>query len=77
LLANSAARTVSRAAHQAHGAIGCTQEYPLHQFTRRLWSWEREYGDDGVWSSLVGTTVLERGPDNLYPLITAGSAGGS
>jgi acyl-CoA dehydrogenase len=73
LLANAAARKASRAAHQAHGAIGCTQEYALHQFTRRLWCWGREYGDDAVWSARLGHIVLEQGPDNLYPLITSGS----
>ena len=24
--------------------MGMTQEYPLHHFSRRLWSWRKEYG---------------------------------
>ena len=30
-----------RAAHQAHGAMGMTQEYPLQHLSRRLWSWRQ------------------------------------
>ncbi|SDO65581.1 acyl-CoA dehydrogenase [Nakamurella panacisegetis] len=39
LLANEFAREAARAAHQVHGAIGMTREYPLHLFTRRLHAW--------------------------------------
>lgn len=35
-----------RAAHQAHGAIGMTQEYRLQQLTRRLHAWRCEFGDE-------------------------------
>ncbi|HVY10828.1 MAG TPA: acyl-CoA dehydrogenase family protein [Mycobacteriales bacterium] len=68
-----AARIATRAAHQAHGAMGMTQEYVLHHLTRRLWSWTREYEDAG-WAWRLGSAVIERGADELYPLITAGSA---
>jgi len=68
-----AARIATRAAHQAHGAMGMTQEYPLHHLTRRLWSWTREY-DDLRWARLLGTAVIDRGADRLYPLIAGGSA---
>ncbi|MCW2780324.1 MAG: putative Acyl-CoA dehydrogenase [Marmoricola sp.] len=74
LLANQAAVAATRAAHQAHGAIGMTQEYQLHQFSRRLWSWRAEYGNDRYWSSRLGSGVASAGPDALYPTITAGSA---
>jgi len=33
-----------RAAHQLHGAMGMTREYPLHHFTRRLRAWSFEWG---------------------------------
>jgi acyl-CoA dehydrogenase len=74
VLAGQAARTATRSAHQAHGAIGVTREYPLHRFTRRLWSWRAEYGDETEWSDMLGRLVWEQGPDRLYPLITGGSA---
>jgi acyl-CoA dehydrogenase len=72
-LCGEAARIATRAAHQAHGAMGMTQEYSLHYLTRRLWSWTQEY-DDARWARRLGDVVIWRGADELYPLITAGSA---
>src|ERR1700722_14707698 len=40
--AADAATIATAGAHQAHGAMGMTQEYPLHGLTRRLWAWNRE-----------------------------------
>jgi acyl-CoA dehydrogenase len=37
-IAADAATIATAAAHQAHGAMGVTQEYPLHTVTRRLWA---------------------------------------
>jgi acyl-CoA dehydrogenase len=73
-LAADAVHIATRAAHQAHGAMGMTQEYALHQLTRRLWSWRREYGDGELWAAHLGRIVAARGADQLYPLVTAGSA---
>jgi acyl-CoA dehydrogenase len=73
LLANHAATVAARAAHQAHGAMGMTQEYPLHLFTRRLWSWRNSYGDNGFWASRLGVAAAKAGPDALYTLIQRGS----
>jgi acyl-CoA dehydrogenase len=73
-IADEAARLATRASHQAHGAMGMTQEYALHHLTRRLWSWRNEYGDGAYWSQRVGSLVAAQGADGLYPLITAGSA---
>ncbi len=75
LLANDAARTATRAAHQVHGAMGMTQEHSLHQLTRRLWSWRAEYGDR--WSAHLGRAVVAGGPDMLYRTIADGSAAAS
>jgi acyl-CoA dehydrogenase len=75
LLADDAARVATRAAHQAHGAIGMTQEYSLHHLSRRLWSWRAEYGDR-AWPERVGRAVVEHGPDDLYRVIAEGSASG-
>jgi acyl-CoA dehydrogenase len=72
-LAGQAAATATRAAHQAHGAMGMTQEYPLHHLSRRLWSWRQEYGDDVFWSGRLGRAVAAAGADQLYPAITGGS----
>jgi acyl-CoA dehydrogenase len=74
-LANNAARVAARSAHQAHGAMGVTQEYPLQQFTRRLWSWRAEYGDPVV-SARLGQAVAGYGADDLFYVIADGSASG-
>jgi acyl-CoA dehydrogenase len=46
LIASESARLAVRAAHQAHGAIGMTREYPLHLLTRRLNTWQHEFGTE-------------------------------
>ena len=74
LLANQAAARATKACHQAHGAMGMTQEYPLHHFSRRLWSWRKEYGSDAHWSAVLGDMATGAGADGLYPLITSGTA---
>jgi acyl-CoA dehydrogenase len=73
-VASRAASSATRAAHQVHGAMGMTQEYPLHHFSRRLWAWRSEYGDEPYWAARLGRAVASAGADNLYPAITGGSA---
>ena len=74
LIANQAAARATKACHQAHGAMGMTQEYPLHHYSRRLWSWRKEYGSDAHWSAVLGNMATGAGADGLYHLITDGSA---
>jgi acyl-CoA dehydrogenase len=74
-VANDSARVATRAAHQAHGAMGMTQEYPLHQLSRRLWAWRAEYGDTH-WAERLGHAAALLGPDDLYYAIADGSASG-
>ena len=73
LLANRAALTATRAAHQVLGARGTTREHPLGQLTRRLWAWRSEYGDEHHWSTRLGGAAARAGADSLYPSITGGS----
>jgi len=73
LLANRAALTAGRAAHQVLGARGTTREHPLGQLTCRLWAWRSEYGDEHRWSTRLGAAVARAGADSLYPAITGGS----
>ena len=70
-VADEAAATATRAAHQAHGAMGMTQEYALHHLSRRLWSWRREHALRGEWEGVVGRMAEAAGPDGLYPLIAS------
>jgi acyl-CoA dehydrogenase len=45
-------------AHQVFGAIGFTEEHELHRFTKRLWSWRDEFGNEAFWSQALGERVL-------------------
>jgi acyl-CoA dehydrogenase len=61
----------TRAAHQAHGAMGVTREYPLHQLTRRLWAWRHEWGTTTRWRREVGAIAVATGADSLFALISS------
>jgi len=69
--AGEAASIAAGLAHQAHGAIGFTQDYELHTLTRRLWSWRDEFGHEAEWNGVVGRVALAAGPDGLWPALTA------
>lgn len=53
-LAGDAAIFGARTAHQVHGAIGVTMEYPLQRLTRRLWEWEAADGTAARWARRLG-----------------------
>jgi len=57
LVANESARISARAAHQAHGAIGMTREYPLQLYTRRLNLWRQQFGTERQLSLSLGKGV--------------------
>ncbi|WAH36213.1 acyl-CoA dehydrogenase family protein [Alicyclobacillus dauci] len=40
-------------AHQIHGAMGFTQEYTLHHYTRRIWNYRHEYGNERFWGNVL------------------------
>jgi acyl-CoA dehydrogenase len=61
LVATESALASVRAAHQAHGAIGMTREYPLHLYTRRLHAWRQELGTELALSGTIGHAVRESG----------------
>ena len=71
-VAADAATIATAAAHQAHGAMGMTQEYPLHSLTRRLWAWTREYGTGTQSADELGAIVADAGADALWPAIASG-----
>lgn len=57
-------------AHSVHGAIGFTQEYSLHLFSRRLWAWRSEFGSASVWSQRIGQMVCAASGEGYWPLVT-------
>lgn len=70
VIADEAAVAGTRAAHQAHGAMGMTREYPLHRLSRALWAWRHEYGHARSWSRQLGGMAMDTGADGLFALIT-------
>jgi acyl-CoA dehydrogenase len=73
VVADDAIALGTRAAHQAHGAMGVTREYPLHQLTRRLWSWRHEWGTTTRWRRGLGILAAGAGADDLFSFATIGA----
>ena len=69
--AGEAAGQGAAIAHQVHGAIGFTYEHTLHFFTKRLWSWRDEFGNEAEWNLHVGRHMAKAGADRLWAEITA------
>ena len=67
--AGEAAGKVAEIAHQVHGAMGFTQEHPLHFATRRLWSWRDEFGNESFWQERIGRLVCTGGGEALWPML--------
>ncbi len=65
-----AAGILAAIAHQTHGALGFTQEHALHRFTKRLWAWREEYGNEAEWQMVLGRAAIGGGADGLWPLLT-------
>lgn len=64
-----AAGVVAEIAHQVHGAMGYAHEHQLHHFTRRLWAWRDELGNEFTWQRRLGQAVCERGADGLWDFL--------
>lgn len=71
LRANAAIKAGNALAHQVHGAIGFTQDYPLHELTRRMMGWRSEGGNDAYWSNWLGHQTLQWGGAGLWDRLTA------
>jgi acyl-CoA dehydrogenase len=61
-----AARTATEIAHQVHGAIGWTEEYPLQLATRRALAWRDELGSDREWAVSLGAWVASPPEGSLW-----------
>jgi len=60
---------VAEQVHQVHGAMGFTHEHRLHHFTRRLWAWRDEWGNEFYWQSLLGQHLASVGADQVWSYI--------
>ena len=72
--ASQAAGPVARLAHQVHGAIGYTAEHDLHQWTKRLWAWRDECGNEAHWWQVLGAEAARGGGAALWPTMVAAGA---
>jgi acyl-CoA dehydrogenase len=61
-----AAGLVAESAHQVHGAMGFTHEHQLHHFTRRVWAWRDEYGNEAYWQQRLGRHLAALGADQAW-----------
>jgi acyl-CoA dehydrogenase len=68
--AGEAAGIAAAIAHQVHGAMGITYEHALHQYTRRLWAWRDDFGNERYWQRKLGAAISSRGADNLWQFLT-------
>jgi acyl-CoA dehydrogenase len=64
-----AAGLVAAVCHQVHGAMGFTQEHPLHFASRRLWAWRDEWGAESYWQEKIGRMICAEGGEGFWPLI--------
>ncbi len=74
LRANRAAGEAASIAHQVHGAIGFTREYDLQRFTRRLWCWRSDYGNERYWAGEIGARAARTGADGFWAALVDGFA---
>jgi acyl-CoA dehydrogenase len=75
VIAGTAATEVAEHAHQLHGAVGMTVEYPLHRFTRRLWAWRDAETPEEGWAIDLGRRA-SAGEAAVWESMTAAGADG-
>ena len=68
LRANMAIHRGTAIAHQVHGALGFTQEYPLQALTRRMMGWRSDFGGDR-WAEVLGATVMAESGAGMWTQI--------
>ena len=60
---------VAEQVHQIHGAMGFTHEHRLHHYTRRVWAWRDEWGNEFHWQALLGAHLAQLGADRAWDFI--------
>ncbi|MFE3055768.1 acyl-CoA dehydrogenase family protein [Nocardia sp. NPDC059239] len=71
VVAARCATECARLAHQLHGALGTTSEYPLHRFTTALWAWRDADLPEPEWARMLGERVLAAGEAGIWAEIGA------
>jgi len=67
--AGTAATKVAATAHQVMGAMGFTEDHPLHHFTKLLWQWRDCWGRQVDCERAIGQAACAA-PNGLWPYIT-------
>jgi len=60
---------VTDTVHQLFGAMGFTHEHILHHYTRRLWVWREDFGNERYWQQVLGSSLCARGADQVWPFL--------
>lgn len=60
---NQAAARVAAIAHAVHGAIGVSEEFVLHHYTRRLRALSLAHGGESFWAARLGEWALSQAGD--------------
>jgi len=68
--AGQGAKDATMLAHQVHGAMGISSEYPLGAMTTRIWSWLEEGGRSKDWAAYLGNRFLSQSSPTLWTTIT-------
>jgi len=71
VVAARAATAIAALAHQLHGAMGMTEEYPLHRYSRRLWAWRDAETSERAWTEIIGAATAAGGEEALWQRLTA------
>jgi len=64
-----AAGVCAELAHQVHGAMGFTHEHRLHHFTRRVWAWRDEFGNETYWRRRLGRHIAGLGAAGVWDFL--------
>ncbi len=60
---------VAEQVHQIHGAMGFTHEHQLHHYTRRVWAWRDDWGNEFYWQAELGMLLAALGADKVWDFI--------
>ena len=69
--AGEAAGEAAGLAHQIFAAIGFTREHRLNLYTRALWSWREEFGNEAFWNLELGRAATLHNGRALWPMIAS------
>ncbi len=61
---------VADIAHAVHGAIGITEEYDLHFYTRRVREFKTDAGSQSYWARKLGRYVLGKEGETVLSMLT-------